>query len=114
MPEGLAATEVGKEIAEHGEHHRAAAHRADRRERALSIAEAVLLSLVTIIAAWSAYAAARWNTESSVSLATASAARTEANRASYEATTTRNFDASTFNTWFAAYAAGNERLEALA
>ena len=111
MPEGLAAAEAGKELAEHAAHH---ASSGDRRERALSIAEAVLLSLVTVIAAWSAYAAAKWSTESSVGLAQASAARTEANRATDLATTQRNFDASTFNTWFAAYAAGNERLEHLA
>ncbi len=113
MPEGLAAAEVGKEIAEHAAHVAHSSH-GDGRERALSIAEAVLLSLVTLIAAWSAYAAAQWSTESSVRLAEASAARTDANRESDEATTQRNFDASTFNTWFAAYAAGNERLEELA
>jgi hypothetical protein len=113
MPEGLSAAEVGKDIAEHAEHHARAASMS-RHERIVSIAEAVLLSLVTLIAAWSAYSAAKWSTESSVELADASVARTEANRASYEAMNLRNFDSSTFNAWFSAYAVGNERLMALA
>src|SRR4051794_37226425 len=113
MPEGLAASEVGKEIAAHAEHHAALAPH-DRRDRLLSITEAILLSLVTVIAAWSAYSAARWSTESSVGLAKASAARTQANREAYSAQEQRNFDASTFNTWFSAYAVGNDRLMHLA
>jgi hypothetical protein len=40
MAEGLSATEVGKEIAEHAE------HSAGRHDRLVSIAEAVLLSIV--------------------------------------------------------------------
>ena len=52
MPEGLSATEVGAEIAEHGTHH---AGLVGRNDRALSIAEAILLSLVTIVAALSSY-----------------------------------------------------------
>ena len=40
-------------------------------------------------------------------LARASTARTEANRAQLDAMETRNLDASTFNTWFIAYTAGN-------
>jgi len=61
MPEGLSASEVGKEIAEHREHHAPEDH--SRRDRYVSIAEAVLLSLVAIMAAWSGYAAAKWGTD---------------------------------------------------
>lgn len=43
MPEGLSANEVGKEIAEHGEH--TATHGAGR-DRAIAIIEALLLSIV--------------------------------------------------------------------
>jgi hypothetical protein len=110
MPEGLSATEVGKEISEHSKHQ--APH--ERRDRLITIAEAVLLSVVTLCAAWSGFAAAKWSTESRLSVASASAAKTEANRAEGEAISTRNFDSSTFEAWFAAYTAGNKQAMALA
>lgn len=109
MGHGLAPSEVGKEIAEHAKQQ---AH--ERRERMLSIAEAVLLSLVALLAAWSGYAAAKWSTESRVSLAEASTVRTKAARAHLEAMELRNFDSSTFEAWFAAYTAGNEQAMELA
>ena len=106
MPEGLSATEVGKEIGEHakreGEHGGGRHH-----DRLISVAEAVLLSIVAITAAWSGYSAAKWGTESSLSLAKASATRTDANRAFQESLTFRVGDAVTFNAWFAAYVSGN-------
>ena len=109
MPEGLSPQEVGKEIAEH------AKHSVDgRRGHLVSIAEAVLLSIVALLAAWSGYAASKWSTESRVELAKASAARTEANRADLQAMAVRNFDASTFEAWFAAYTAHNKQAMALA
>jgi hypothetical protein len=110
VPEGLSASEVGKEIGEHGEH----SHSTDRRDRVLSITEALLLSLVALLAAYSGYAAAKWGTESSVSLAKASAARTKANRADLEALQLRTLDSVSFNAWFAAFTAGNARAERLA
>jgi hypothetical protein len=109
MGEGLAATEVGKELAQHARH---PPH--ERRDRMLSIAEAVLLSIVALLAAWSGYAAAKWSTESRVSLAEASTDRTEASRANLDALELRNFDSSAFEAWFAAYIAGNEQAMALA
>jgi hypothetical protein len=109
MAEGLTATEVGKEIADHAKH---AEH--DRRDRLLSITEAALLSVVAVLAAWSGFAAAKWNTESRVHLAESSTIRTRASRAQLEALTVRNFDASTFNAWFSAYTARNERAMTLA
>ena len=64
MPEGLSPAEVGKGIAEHKE--RAAADKGEGRDdRRLSILEALLLSLVAVLAAYSGYAAAKWGTESS-------------------------------------------------
>jgi hypothetical protein len=109
MSEGLSATQVGKEIAEHAKH----AHD-QRRDRLLSIAEAVLLSIVALLAAWSGYAAAKWSTESRLHLAESSTARAKASRAQLEAMELRNFDSSTFNAWFAAYTAGNEQAMAIA
>jgi hypothetical protein len=108
MPEGLSATEVGKEIGEHARHAGEHGER-HRHDRLISIVEAVLLSLVTLTAAWSGYSAAKWGTESSLQLAKASATRTKANRAFQEALTFRAQDASNFNAWFSAYLAGNKR-----
>lgn len=113
MPEGLSAAEVGKEIAEHKKH-TAADHDDDHHDRWLSILEAVLLSLVAVLAAYSGYAAAKWSTESSVALAKASAERTKANRADTEGIVTRTLDSASFNTWFTAFVAGNAKDERLA
>jgi hypothetical protein len=113
MPEGLSAQEVGKEISGHKEHTGHGDARG-RRDRHISIAEAVLLSIVALLAAWSGYAAAKWSTESRVGLAAASTARTKANRANLNAIELRNFDSSTFDAWFSAYTAHNPQAMALA
>lgn len=65
MAESLSATEVGKELAEHREHtehaehveHGAAEHA--KRDRWVSIAEAIMLSIVALMAAWSGYSATK-------------------------------------------------------
>jgi hypothetical protein len=118
VPEGLSAAEVGKEIAEHKKHAEHAEHGehepSERHERWLSIIEAVVLSVVAVIAAYSGFAAAKWSTESSVSLARASALRTKASRADLEALQTRTLDSVSFNAWFTAFVAGNKRAEQLA
>ena len=98
MPEELSAAEP-----RHGGH-----------DRWLSILEAVLLSVVALLAAYSGYAAAKWGTESSVTLATASAERAKANRADTEAIVTRTLDSASFNAWFTAFTAGNTKAERLA
>jgi hypothetical protein len=102
----LSPTEVGKEIAEHAKHNGKPGEKS-RHERRISIGEAVLLSVVTVLAAWSGYSAAKWGTESSLKLAKASAARTKANRNFQEAQTFRSEDASMFNAWFTAYLVHN-------
>src|SRR4051794_38616096 len=110
---GLSPSEVGKEIAEH--RHRSSEHgELTGKDRRITIVEAVLLAVVAVLAAYSGYASAKWGTESSLTLARASAARTEASRANAVAQTNRNFDGSTFNTWFTAYVAGDEHAMALA
>jgi hypothetical protein len=108
MPEGLSAAEVGKEIGEHAHHKGEHTGTGGRHERVISISEALLLSIVAIIAAWSGYSAAKWSTDSSLHLAKASATRTKANRAYQEALTYRVGDALTFNAWFGAYIDGNK------
>ncbi len=106
MPEGLSPIEVGKEIGDHAEH--AGAHGGDGRgNRLISVMAAVLLSIVTIVAAWSGYSAAKWGTESSLKLAKASATRTKANRSFQESLTFRTADGILFNSWFAAYLTHN-------
>jgi hypothetical protein len=111
MAEGLSATEVAKELGEHAERHEGAS---SRPERIISICEAVLLSIVTITAAWSGYSAAKWGTESSLDLAKAAAIRTKANRAFGQALTVRTQDAANFNAWFAAYLVHNASGERVA
>jgi hypothetical protein len=107
---------VAGEISRHAKHTREHDEEDDGRshDRTLSIIEAVLLAIVALLAAYTGFASAKWSTESSVRFATASAARTEANRAALDAQNTKNFDATTFNTWFTAYVAGDAGAEAVA
>ena len=114
MPEGLSAAEVGKEIAEHRKHDAEGEEAKERRDRLISIVEAIVLSLVAVVAAYSGFAAAKWGTESSVSLARASALRTKANGADLAALVTRTQDSVSFNAWFTAFTAGNANAERLA
>ena len=109
MSEGLSPADVGRDISAHAKH---AEH--EQPDRRLSIAEAVLLSVVALVAAWSGFAAAKWSTESRVHLAESATARSKASRADLQAMALRNFDSSTFNAWFAAYTAGNEQAMAIA
>ena len=109
MPEaGLGPGETSKEIAEH--RHRTSGHDDSR----ISIVEAILLAMVALLAAWSGYAAAQWSTESRLELARSSTNRTEASQAELRAMESRNFDASTFNTWFTAYVADDQEAMSLA
>jgi hypothetical protein len=109
VSEGLSPADVGRDISAHAKH---AEH--EQRDRRLSIAEAVLLSIVALVAAWSGFAAAKWSTESRVHLAESATARSKASRADLESMALRNFDSSTFNAWFSAYTAGNEQAMAIA
>jgi hypothetical protein len=112
MPEGLSPQEVGNQIGEHARtHHEDGPQRRDRR---ITIVEAVLLSIVALLAAYSGFAAAKWSTESRVNLARSSTLRAEANRANLQSLSVRNFDSSTFEAWFAAYTVGNKQAMALA
>src|SRR6476646_8282134 len=112
MPEGLSASEVGKEARRHREEHEESS--TEHRHRAVFIAEALLLAIVTIVTAWAGYAAAKWSTESRVELAEASTTRAQASRAELEAMELRNFDSSTFQAWFAAFVQGNATAEEIA
>ncbi len=112
MPEGLSPAEVGKEIAEHREHTEAehAPGEHAQRDRWVAIIEAVLLSVVALLAAWSGYSAAKWSTESSISLAKASATRTKASLALIQANQIRTLDSVSFNAAETAFASHNMKL----
>jgi hypothetical protein len=116
MPEGgVSASEVGKEIAEHKEraehaHHPKAADAHSKRDELISIVEAVILSIVALLAAWSGYSAAKWGTESSLSLAHASSTRTKASLAEIQGNQIRTLDSVSFNAVVSAYAAHNAQL----
>ncbi len=116
MPEGLSPFEVGKELHEHNKepHEHAARGGGDGHSRIVQIAEALLLSLVTIAAAWSGYAAAKWGTESRIELAQSATLRNLATRADLAALSTRNFDSSTFTAWFTAYTLNDPQKQAVA
>ena len=106
MGEGLPIADVGTEIGRHGRHH-SGDH--DRRDRLITIAEAVLLSVVTLLAAWSGYC----GREVVDGVAGPASRGVDATRGSEPrrqrgGSTIRNFDSSTFEAWFAAYIASND------
>jgi hypothetical protein len=112
VPEGLSPGEVGREISHH--HHEHLEVGANRGERWLSVSEAVILSLVAVLAAYSGFAAAKWSTVSSVSLAKASSERTRSNRADTQAVVTRALDSVSFNAFFSAFLANDKQGERIA
>src|SRR6516165_2358259 len=114
MPEGLSPSEAGKGLQEHIELLEERREKEKRRDEKISIIEASMLAIVAVLAAYSGWAAAKWATESSLSLARASAARAEANAANLDALNSLNFDISTFNDWFTAYVAGDKASMAIA
>jgi hypothetical protein len=121
MAEALDPIEAGKKLHEHGEAMAREAEGADdhaeardRHSRIVQICEAILLSLVTITAAWAGYSAARWGTASRVDIAQSSTLRALATLDDLTALSLRNFDASTFNAWFLAFTLNNPQKEAIA
>jgi hypothetical protein len=123
VPEGLSASEVGKEIAEHhehaeheepGEHEGGATKRHPGRQRWVSIIEALRLSIVALLAAWSGYSATKWGTESSLSLAKSSSTRSKASLAEIQVTQIRTLDSVSFNAAETAYESHDAKLFNLA
>jgi hypothetical protein len=72
--------------------------RFERTDR-LELIGAIVLSLATILAAWSAYQATRWNGEASDSATEASALRVQATQATNVYTAQANIDLETFIGW---------------
>jgi hypothetical protein len=85
-------------------------HAVEGRERVLEFVAVLLLSLTTLLTAWSGYQAARWSGEQSKLYATASATRIRAQQQSTQAGQLRIDDLLYFNGWLDAKEAGNRRL----
>jgi len=99
----LGPAETSREIAEHAHHTR----HGSQRDRAISILEAGLLAVVALLAAWSGYSAAKWSTESRLTVAEAATARNAANTEELVALDERLGDGLVFNAWLGAYATGD-------
>ena len=83
-----------------------------RRDRRVELIAAVLLSLATVLTAWSAYQATRWSGEQADAYSRASGLRTESVRASTKANEQVLVDVDVFLSWLDATHAGDERLAA--
>ena len=99
----LGPAETSKEIAEHTHHSR----HGSERDSLISILEAGLLAVVALLAAWSGYSAAKWSTESRLTVAEATTARNESNTEELVALDERLGDGLVFNAWLGAHATGN-------
>lgn len=121
MAEGLNPIESGKKLHEHGRGSDGPIDETgdyggngSRHSHTVQICEAILLALVTLAAAWSGYAAAKWNTESRIEIARASALRDLATRNTLTALNLRNFDGSTFNAWYIAFTLNDKEKQRVA
>lgn len=101
MPETPTA-DVGQELAEHRRHHGDHGHSPHGHDR-LVIMEAVMLSIVALLAAWSGYCAAEWSTKSSDLLAASQETQAKADTAKQDALQLRTFDSVAFDAAFSAY-----------
>jgi hypothetical protein len=87
-----------------------AADTAAARDRRVEMVAAVVLSIATIVTAWSAYQATRWSGEQAASYVTASARRTESVRASSRADTLASIDIAIYLDWLDATQVGDTEL----
>ncbi len=80
------------------------------RSRTAEMISAVVLSLATVLAAWSAFQSAKWSGVQSIRFSQAAALRTESVRASTTAGQQTQIDVAVFSQWVNAYAAKDTRL----
>lgn len=113
MGESLSPVEVAHEAHRHQQHTNAHGQPAGHW-RIVQIAEAVLLAAVTVMAAWSGFAAAAYGTESRVAFADASTADTDADAKAIESNEVQNFDESAFFAWLQAKSLGDPAAMAFA
>jgi hypothetical protein len=81
-----------------------------RRDRRVELIAAIMLSIATVVTAWSAYQATRWSGDQSENYTQASATRTESVRASTEANRQVLIDVDTFLNWLDAEQSGDHAL----
>ena len=70
-----------------------------RRDRRVELIAAIMLSIATVVTAWSAYQATRWSGDQAEDYTSASATRTESVRSSTEANRQILIDVATFLNW---------------
>lgn len=80
------------------------------RDRRVELIAAIMLSIATVVTAWSAYQATRWSGDQAESYTSASATRTESVRASTEANRQVLIDVATFLNWLDAEQSGDHAL----
>lgn len=106
MGESLSPIEVAHEAHRHKEH--ASSHgQPVGHFRIVQVIEAVLLAVITIMAAWSGFAAAAYGTESRVAFAASANLKTDADAKVIESNELQNFDEFAFFAWLQAYSTGD-------
>lgn len=78
-----------------------------RPTRDLEVVAAIILAVVTILTAWSAFEATKWSGLMAIAFSEANAARTEANRAAARVNAEQAIDVGLFTDWVAAQSAGD-------
>ena len=81
-----------------------------RRDSRVELIAAIMLSIATVVTAWSAYQATRWSGDQAENYTSASATRTESVRASTEANRQVLIDVATFLNWLDAEQSGDHAL----
>jgi hypothetical protein len=87
-----------------------AARETVRRDRRVELIAAIMLSIATVVTAWSAYQATRWSGDQAESYTRASATRTESVRNSTLANRQILIDVDTFLNWLDAIQSGDREL----
>ena len=87
-----------------------AKEQAAERDRRVELIAAIMLSIATVVTAWSAYQATRWSGDQSENSTKASATRTESVRSSTEANRQVLIDVDTFLGWLNAVQSGHDAL----
>jgi hypothetical protein len=95
------------------EHRDAESGKKSWQDLVVEILEAVLLGIVAVATAWSAYNAAKWDGHEAELYAETSTRRVEANELDTLGGQQRLLDVSTFNTWIQARNKGRDELAAL-
>ena len=109
MPES-ATSHVVEKLNERFEH---TVHPRSRAEEVIEIIEAVVLALVAAATAWSGYQAARWDGSRTQLYLESDALKVGVEELDTLAGQDRIYDITTFNSWMAAKAGGNQKLAAI-